>query len=89
MADDEGIVYADVDIARCVEPKQFHDVVGYYNRFDIFRLHVDRSPREPLSFGESAQAAPQAAPRSGFPVRLTPWPRSNFPTRAADVESRA
>ena len=56
LADDEGIVYADVDIARCVEPKQFHDVVGYYNRFDIFRLHVDRSPREPLAFGEQAQA---------------------------------
>ena len=37
LAEDEGIVYAEIDIARCVEPKQFHDVVGYYNRFDIFR----------------------------------------------------
>src|SRR5687768_16366342 len=46
LADDEGIIYADIDVARCVEPKQFHDVVGYYNRFDIFQLNVDRSPRE-------------------------------------------
>ena len=37
-----GIAYA--DIARCIEPKQFHDVVDYYNRFDIFRLDIDRTP---------------------------------------------
>ena len=30
--------------------KQFHDVVGYYNRFDIFKLTVDRSPNNPVSF---------------------------------------
>lgn len=47
---DEKIIYANIDIAACVEPKQFHDVVGYYNRFDIFRLTVDRTPREPISF---------------------------------------
>ena len=50
LCETEGITYADIDIARCVEPKQFHDVVGYYNRFDIFDLTVDRSPREPAMF---------------------------------------
>lgn len=50
MCETEGIVYGDIDIERCVEPKQFHDVVGYYNRFDIFHLTVDRSPREPAAF---------------------------------------
>ena len=50
LSDNEGIVYADIDVARCVEPKQFHDVVGYYNRFDIFNLDVDRRPREPAAF---------------------------------------
>lgn len=25
----ESIVYAEIDVAACVEPKQFHDVVGY------------------------------------------------------------
>ena len=47
---DEGLLLADMDLADCVEPKQFHDVVGYYNRFDIFRLQVDRTPRVPATF---------------------------------------
>jgi aliphatic nitrilase len=47
---DEGILYADIDLAQSVEPKQFHDVVGSYNRFDIFSLTVDRSPRHPAAF---------------------------------------
>ena len=38
----EGIVYADLDLEECVEPKQFHDVVGYYQRYDIFNLKVNR-----------------------------------------------
>lgn len=50
LTDDEGVAYAEIDIARCVEPKQFHDVVGYYNRFDIFRLYVDQTPRNPAVF---------------------------------------
>lgn len=50
LSDREGIVYADIDIAQCVEPKQFHDVVGYYNRFDVFKLSVDQSPRDPAVF---------------------------------------
>ena len=60
---EEGIVYADIDIARCVEPKQFHDLVGYYNRFDIFHLEVDRTPREPLTLKEEQNepAAPSDA----------------------------
>jgi aliphatic nitrilase len=47
---DEGILYADIDLAQSVEPKQFHDVVGSYNRFDIFALTVNRSARLPATF---------------------------------------
>jgi nitrilase len=47
---DEGILYAEIDLARSVEPKQFHDVVGSYNRFDVFALSVDRSGRRPVTF---------------------------------------
>ena len=54
LRDEEGIVYADIDLADCVVPKQFHDVVGYYNRFDIFKLTVDRSPNNPVSFEGAA-----------------------------------
>ncbi len=55
LSDDEGIVYADIDTAQSVEPKQFHDVVGYYNRFDIFDLRVDRSRRDPARFAEGVE----------------------------------
>lgn len=39
---EEGIAYADLDLNECVEPKQFHDVVGYYQRYDVFDLKVNR-----------------------------------------------
>jgi aliphatic nitrilase len=51
---DEGILYAEIDLARSVEPKQFHDVVGSYNRFDVFALSVDRSARRPVTFVDEA-----------------------------------
>ena len=54
LRDEEGIIYADIDLADCVVPKQFHDVVGYYNRFDIFKLEVDRSPNNPVTFKGAA-----------------------------------
>ena len=57
LSDEEGILYAEIDTALSVEPKQFHDVVGYYNRFDIFDFHVDRSRREPARFSAPAQPA--------------------------------
>lgn len=57
LSDAEGILYADIDISDCVEPKQFHDVAGYYNRFDIFNFTVDRRANRPISFtAESGQA---------------------------------
>jgi nitrilase len=66
LAEHEGIVYAEIDIARCIEPKQFHDVVGYYNRFDIFRLDVDRTPRDPAAFvGEDVAHAHTATSAAG------------------------
>ena len=61
----EGIVYAEIDTALSVEPKQFHDVVGYYNRFDIFDLHVDRSKRDPARFADSNDLAAGSADAEG------------------------
>jgi len=51
LSHEEGIVYADIDTSLCVEPKQFHDVVGYYNRFDVFSLHVNRHRLRPADIG--------------------------------------
>ncbi|TPQ38467.1 aliphatic nitrilase [Bradyrhizobium guangdongense] len=48
LIDDEGIVYADIDLERCIQPKQMHDIVGHYNRFDVFDLRVNRRLLAPL-----------------------------------------
>ena len=50
FCEDEGILYANIDIAACVEPKQIHDISGGYNRFDIFHLTVDRKANRPVTF---------------------------------------
>lgn len=50
VSGEERLLYAEIDLSQCVEPKQFHDVVGYYNRFDIFKLQVDRSVNRPVYF---------------------------------------
>ena len=64
LQDEEGIAYAELDLNRCVEPKQFHDVVGYYNRFDIFDLTVDRTRLVPAQFSDEEQPAVQQPARS-------------------------
>ncbi len=54
LTDSEGILYVDLDLADCVEPKQVHDIVGYYNRFDVFKLTVNRTAHRPVSFEPDA-----------------------------------
>ncbi|MCG6204801.1 carbon-nitrogen hydrolase family protein [Rhodopseudomonas sp. HC1] len=54
LCEDEGILYADIDLNKCVEPKQFHDVVGYYNRFDVFELGINRRRLVPATFIDDA-----------------------------------
>ncbi|HIE78030.1 MAG TPA: carbon-nitrogen hydrolase family protein [Candidatus Thioglobus sp.] len=50
LIDKEGIVYADIDLSKCIQPKQMHDIIGHYNRFDIFDFRVNKSPQEAASF---------------------------------------
>lgn len=47
---EEGIGYAEIDLAKCLEPKRFHDVAAGYNRFDIYNLQVDRHRVTPITF---------------------------------------
>lgn len=49
---EEGILYAELDLDKCIEGKQYHDVVGGYQRLDVFNLKVNRTRREPASFVE-------------------------------------
>jgi nitrilase len=66
LCESEGLLYHEVDIAQCVEPKQFHDVVGYYNRFDVFELKVDRTRRSPIRLDTAvASGLPAASEVSG------------------------
>jgi aliphatic nitrilase len=60
LSDAEGILYHEIDINQCVEPKQFHDVVGYYNRFDVFELKVNRTRLKPIAFEDRAEPQVEA-----------------------------
>jgi nitrilase len=57
----EGMVVAEIDIARSIEYKMVHDIVGHYNRFDIFHLEVDPTPNHPVWIEKPAQRDEQAA----------------------------
>jgi len=50
LIDDEGMVYADIDLEKCIQPKQMHDILGHYNRFDIFDLRVNIAPTRKITF---------------------------------------
>jgi aliphatic nitrilase len=53
LIDDEGIVYAEIDLEKCIQPKQMHDILGHYNRFDIFDLRVNIAPTRKITFIDS------------------------------------
>jgi aliphatic nitrilase len=61
LQEEEGIGYAELDLQRCIEPKQFHDVVGYYNRFDVFDVTINRKRLTPARFVEFPDADESAA----------------------------
>ncbi|KAA5536044.1 carbon-nitrogen hydrolase family protein [Paenimyroides baculatum] len=50
LIDEEGIIYADIDLSKCIQPKQMHDILGHYNRFDIFDLRVNVAPTKKITF---------------------------------------
>jgi len=59
---DEGIGYATFNLNDCVEPKQFHDIVGYYNRFDVFDLTINRRRITPATFVDTGEFANRKVP---------------------------
>jgi nitrilase len=46
---EEGILYADLDLADVARSKLDFDVVGHYARPDVFRLIVDERPRQSVT----------------------------------------
>lgn len=61
LIDEEGIVYAEIDLNACIQPKQMHDIIGGYNRFDIFDLRVNRAPLAPATFFDTSANTPLSA----------------------------
>jgi aliphatic nitrilase len=71
LIDVEGIVYGEIDLARCIQPKQMHDIVGHYNRFDVFSLHHNTTPLQPVVFEQEVRTS---SSRDGGAVPLIgPW----------------
>jgi predicted amidohydrolase len=68
----EGMVVAEIDLSLSIEQKQFHDIVGYYNRFDIFRLVVDQRANRPLTLIRDETESQTALNNEGRPVRQPP-----------------
>jgi predicted amidohydrolase len=64
---EEGIVYGDIDVAESIEAKQIHDIVGQYQRFDLFTLRVDQRPQEPIVLiaGDPAEGPAPPPPDNG------------------------
>ena len=75
LVDDEGIVYADIDLNRCIQPKQMHDILGHYNRFDVLDLKVNRTALQPTSF--VVQEPDNAANSAGDPPFSAPGIKGN------------
>src|SRR5690554_2483878 len=55
LIDDEGIIYAEIDLEKCIQPKQMHDILGHYNRFDIFDLRVNIAPTKRITFIDDSE----------------------------------
>jgi nitrilase len=71
LIDDEGIVYADIDLNRCIQPKQMHDIVGHYNRFDVFDLKINRRSHAPLGYVTEENSADELLDRAAEHLSVT------------------
>jgi nitrilase/aliphatic nitrilase len=71
LLETEGIVYAELDLREAVSLKLAHDIVGTYNRFDVFELSVNTARHTPVTMIDRSRAAtrtlvPSAAEPSTF-----------------------
>jgi len=53
LREEEGVLTADVDVARVAAARRLFDPVGHYNRSDVFQLNVDTRPRPAVTTGPS------------------------------------
>jgi nitrilase len=65
----EAILIAEIDRAQIVRGKYDLDVVGHYARPDIFQLHVDERPKQPVTT-QSAESTKKDKPQDQPARRL-------------------
>lgn len=47
---EQGVLYAEVDISQVGLSRRILDIVGHYSRPDIFTLNVNRQTQSPIEF---------------------------------------
>ena len=52
MRQEEGLLFAEIDLQKTAIAKRALDVTGHYSRPDIFTLKVDSRPQSPAEFSE-------------------------------------
>ncbi len=66
LVDEDGIIYADIDISEMITAKQFHDIIGHYTRLDVVSLNLCRDEDRPVLY-ENRMKAAAASPESYDP----------------------
>ncbi len=64
VAEEETIVYGEIDLARIAEEQLALDTAGHYNRPDVFQLSVDETPRPQVTWRRAAPVDARAGDQS-------------------------
>jgi len=57
LVEEEGILYADLDLDAARASRRQFDPVGHYSRSDVFRLVVDARPKRPVTLDDDQSGA--------------------------------
>lgn len=80
----EAILTAEIDRAQIVRGKYDLDVVGHYARPDIFELHVDERPKQPVITQRAEKIDIQETP----PQMEHPTPTGTLPAKRGQRKNR-
>jgi len=67
----EGFALADIDISESIILKEAHDIVGRYNRFEVFQLGVNQTRIKPVRLYETASTFEDTVPSPSDYAELT------------------